>query len=526
MTPSPGAAAGQAGQRADSPAAVQPPERVAQRLGAELDPAGEVDAVLAEQLARVAGDVGAGRAERQHRDRRPAHPVGEPAHPGLQQVGRRPVRRPRFRHGEASEQHEIQARILDRRVQCVVDRGHRRGARVSQHVAGHVQRVARVGERRQVRGDRRRRLGRERRDLDAFRAGPVGDDVAGTAGRGQHAHPAAARPALIAEQRRGREQVFDAGHPDDVELAQRGVHHGVIAGYRTGVRERGRLPGLARADLHRDDRLARLVGALRRSAERCRVADLFKEHADDLGLLVRDQVVEHVGGGDHRLVAERGDRADADRLRAGEGQQRAGQRAALQRDARPGPEVSGSGTVSANGAALAAVLRKPSVFGPEQHDAVPGSRGDEFVLEFPAAAAAFPVTRGKHDHVPDPGGSRILDHGRDRLGGRQNERQVGGLGQVAQAAHGRTAEDRLVPRVHRQQRAGVPDGAAGRDDEPGPAGGLRRPDEGDAARREELGKPLRRDQLPRGLRPPVVAAPALVTPAPAAPWAGRGRVRR
>ena len=74
------------------------------------------------------------------------------------------------------------------------------------------------------------------------------------------------------------------------------------------------------------------IGPLRRRAERRRIADLLQEHADDLGLLVGDEVVEHVGGGDHRLVAEAGDGADADGVRAGEGQQHAGQRAALQRD--------------------------------------------------------------------------------------------------------------------------------------------------------------------------------------------------
>ena len=58
------------------------------------------------------------------------------------------------RHRQAGVQHEIQAGVGDRVGQRGVDRGQRGGAAVGQEVAGHVERVAYLGEWRQVLGDR------------------------------------------------------------------------------------------------------------------------------------------------------------------------------------------------------------------------------------------------------------------------------------------------------------------------------------------------------------------------------------
>ena len=63
----------------------------------------------------------------------------------------------------------------------------------------------------------------------ASRAGRVGDDVAGAAGQGQHAHPPPARPPVVAEGGPGGQQFLQAGHPDDVELAQHRVDDRVVA---------------------------------------------------------------------------------------------------------------------------------------------------------------------------------------------------------------------------------------------------------------------------------------------------------
>ena len=83
---------------------------------------------------------------------------------------------------------------------------------------------------------------------------------------------------------------------------------------------------------------------------------------------------------------------------------------------------------------------------------------DQAVFELHAAGAGLAVAGGKDDRVPHSGGGGVLDHRRDRLGGREDEGQVGGLGQLAQGPDGGTAEDVVVPRMHGQQRAGVPDG--------------------------------------------------------------------
>ncbi len=273
---------------------------------------------------------------------------------------------------------------------------------------------------------------------------------------------------VVAEQRRGGEQLLDAGHPDDVELSQRRIDNGVVARDRPGVRERRLLAGLAGACLQRDDGLACLVGSLRRRAERGRIADLLQEHADDLGLLVGDQVVEHVGGRDHGLVAKAGDGTDADGVRPGEGQQHAGQRPALQRDPdRAGGERQRHGQGVGGGPRRG--VEEAQAVGSEQHDPMAGCGRDEAVLEFHAGSARLAVTRGEDDRVPHSAGRGVLDHGRDRLGGSEDERQVGGLVEIAQSPDSRPSEDLVVPRVHRQQRAGVADRAAGSDDEPRPA---------------------------------------------------------
>ena len=138
------------------------------------------------------------------------------------------------------------------------------------------------------------------------------------------------------------------------------------------------------------------VGALRRRAERGRVADLLQEHADDPGLLVVDQVVEHVRRRDHRLVAEARDRADADRLRPGEREQRTGQRAALQRDPdRAGSQRQRHGEGERRG--LRACVEEAERVRPEDHDAVAGGGRDQIVLEVPAVAAGLAVTGGEDD---------------------------------------------------------------------------------------------------------------------------------
>ncbi len=86
-----------------------------------------------------------------------------------------------------------------------------------------------------MRLDRRSRRLREWRYLDALGRRPVGDDVARAARGGQHAHPAAFWPAAVTKQRASAQQLFDAGHPDHIELAEDGVDHRVIAGDRPGM---------------------------------------------------------------------------------------------------------------------------------------------------------------------------------------------------------------------------------------------------------------------------------------------------
>ena len=310
--------------------------------------------------------------------------------------------------------------------------------------------------------------------------------------RGQHAHPAPVRPAVVAEQPGRAQQLLDAGHPDHAELPEYRVDHRVVAGDRAGVGQRGHLAGRARAGLEHHDRLAGFGRLSRGVGEPVWLADLLDEQADDPGLLVVGQVAEHVGGADHRLVAHGDHGAHADGPGPGEGEHRAGQRAALQRDAdRAGSERRRDAERERAGGRVGVEVAE--AVRPEEQDVVPGGLLDEAVLAGEALRAGLAVAGGEHDGVTDAGRGRVVDDVRYRVRGHHDEGQVHGLGQVPEAAHGRTAEHGLVPGVHRDQRTGKARRGAAGQDELRPARGVRRAHDGEAARCEELPQALRGD---------------------------------
>ena len=319
--------------------------------------------------------------------------------------------------------------------------------------------------------------------------GPVSDQVAGAAGHGQHAH-AAAGPPRVAQQRAGDQQFLQAGHPDHVQVRQERADHRVVAGHRAGVRQRGLLAGRAGADLERHDRLARLLRGPGRPGERRRVADLLEEQADDPGVRVLGQVLQHVRGADHRLVADRGQRADPDRAGPQEAEHDAGQRAALQRDAdRSRGQRQRDRQRERRGARVR--VEEAQAVRAEQGDALVPGAGHQAVFQRPAFRAGLAEPGRQHDRVAHAGRARVLQHAFHRVRRRHDERQVGGLGQVAQAGHGGAAERGGVPRVDRQQRPGEADRGAAQRHEPGPARGVGGTHDRDRLRREELPEPLR-----------------------------------
>ena len=131
---------------------------------------------------------------------------------------------------------------------------------------------------------------------------------------------------------------------------------------------------------------------------------------------------------------------------------------------------------------------------------MPGGLLDEAVLAGEALRAGLAVAGGEHDGVTDAGRGRVVDDVRYRMRGHHDEGQVHGLGQVPEAAHGRTAEHGLVPGVHRDQRTGKARRGAAGQDELRPARGVRRAYDGEAARGEEIPQALRGDAhaLPLG----------------------------
>ena len=137
-----------------------------------------------------------------------------------------------------------------------------------------------------------------------------------------------------------------------------------------------------------------------------------------------------------------------------------------------GPGVSGSGIVSANGAVRACALRKPRQFGPSR--VTPWSRA-QATRRSSSARPSGPALRNPDASTialrtpAAPASCSTLSTASRR---RHDERQVGGLGQVAQAGHGGPAERGGVPRVDRQQRPGEADRGAAQRHEPGPARGV------------------------------------------------------
>ena len=298
--------------------------------------------------------------------------------------------------------------------------------RVDDGRAGHVERILHgtvgghdPGER--VAG-RRGQFGQ----LGAEVLGPVGDDVAGAAG---DRHDADARPVQPAERRGGPggdQHVLDRVHPDDAQVGEDRVDHPVVADQRAGVRGRGPGGQRAAAGLEHHDGLARRGGAARGPAEHLRFPHGLHEDGHRPGPRIVDQEIQHVPGGDHRLVAQRDQVGQADVDHQGEVQHGRGAGTALrqQRDRAALPGQTGDRT---NRHAVGEVGEAEMVRA-EQHHAERGGVPRQLGLRGPACVARLGVARRQHARVADPGGRRVvecLEHARLR------DHQVGHVDRLA-----------------------------------------------------------------------------------------------
>jgi hypothetical protein len=257
------------------------------------------------------------------------------------------------------------------------------------------------------------------------------------------------------------------------------------------VRERRGPPRLGATDLERHDRLADRAGALGEGQEALRVADRFQEEADHARVVVGDQVLQHVGRGDHGLVAHRRQQADPDAVRAGEAEHVAGQRPALEHDADRAAAQRRHDVQPERGHGGRRVDEAEAV-GAEQGQVEVDRAVDEPPFQLaPRPATAVAVAGGEHHDVADARGRSVLQHALHGAGGGEHVGQVDRLVQRPQARHRRPSEDLRSHRVDHPQVPGEPRGGQALHDEAGPSRPVRRADQREASWREERPEPVR-----------------------------------
>src|SRR6202044_1561045 len=171
---------------------------------------------------------------------------------------------------------------------------------VDQDVAGDVDRVLGGGELGDHGAQALDGRGRELGDLDALVLGPVGDNLAGAARRGDEADPVAWQRAGRGQQPGRDDEVLQAVDPDHAVLAEDRVDDGVVADQGAGVGAGDPGAGLAAADLDRDDRLALGQGLAGQRDELVGAADRLDEQRDNPGGGVLDEGAGDRGPRTHR----------------------------------------------------------------------------------------------------------------------------------------------------------------------------------------------------------------------------------
>ena len=176
------------------------------------------------------------------------------------------------------------------------------------------------------------------------------------------------------------------------------------------ARDRAARP-LATADLEDHHRLAVIGGAVERGDEPLRLPHALEKHRDHARGRVVDQVLEHIGGHDHGLVAGRDHAAPAEPPAVG--QQPDDDRAAL----RDQPDVAGERRRVAE---RVQVDEAPLVRADDAHAVRPAERdprlatdGDQLVLPAPSRVVALGEPRIERDRGAHPllgGGSEAVEH--------------------------------------------------------------------------------------------------------------------
>ena len=149
---------------------------------------------------------------------------------------------------------------------------------------------------------------------------------------------------------------------------------GMRAGKRRGVRGDRAASGLGLADLGDDQRLAGAQGLFGDAAEFRRRLDVLEQHQEDVGLALVEHEVDEVGGLENGFVAGGDDVAERQIALARAVEERKAEARRFARSptpgrcraaasARSGPALTSIAGLKV-GQSAAAILAKPSVFGP------------------------------------------------------------------------------------------------------------------------------------------------------------------
>ena len=296
------------------------------------------------------------------------------------------------------------------------------------------------------------RFRRERRELEVVRRGQIEDQLRLSAGRRQDGQAAPTRPALGLA---GGEHLRHLVHVGDLDRAMRAENFGKDARFAgEAARVRGdRAPrALAPPDLEDDDRLAVIGGTVERGHEALGLAHGLEEHRDDARGRIVDQVFEEIDRRQDRLVAGRDHLAKAETPAVGEQADADG--AALrdqpdvareQRRILEGTQIDEARDVRAHDAHAVRAAERDAGLAADGRDLllVPAPLGVRFREAAVEDDGGADATLGHRPHV--------LEHARVIDAERQHVDVAGKLGDGRVAP---PAEDRVVPRVDRIDRAG------------------------------------------------------------------------
>ena len=382
---------------------------------------------------------------------------------------------------------------------------------------GDVERVERIGERRQDAAQFLARLRSQVGQLDPTGGGHIRDQPALPAGTGEDAQPRPGRTPVGGEQLGGLHQLFEVIDAEHAVLREERIVELIRAGQRAGVRHR-RAAGLLRpAELEGDDRDVPRGRLGRDAAELRDIGEPLDHCGDDADAGFGEIEAHHIDGVDDGLIAGR-HRVGELQATAG-GHQRQRHIAALgDQPDRAGfaPRPDGDGPQGR----AAEVAHHPEAVRPDQWEALAAERA-QLGLQRLAIFARLREAAAERDPTLRPGGDGLPDNPRHRPRRDRDGDRVDRLGDRADLRVGPETGDRVVVRVDRVDRPGEAERRE-RGDDPEPVATLRRrADDGDRAGIEERVERVRRRVIPGQTRPVGRARSVFPPRCDRWPWAQR-----